>query len=147
MFRNCSKPRGDPGVLLQNALGLGAAARGETLREGGVLHGEDLGGQQGGVGPVADADGRHRDARGHLHGAEQRVQPVERRTLAGDADDGERGVGGDGAGQVRGHAGRRKDHAEAVLPGLARKVPRLHRCAVGGVDMRLKGVILYMLII
>ena len=65
----CLQSLGDAGVLLEDGGGIGGALGGETLGQSRVLHRQDLGGEQGCVGPAAYPDRGHRDARGHLHGA------------------------------------------------------------------------------
>lgn len=64
--------------------------------------GEDLHRQKRGVFRTVDGHGRHGYARGHLHGGQKRVQPVERRGLYGNPDDGKGGVRRDAAREVRG---------------------------------------------
>ena len=94
----------------------------EFVAEGGVVEGEDLGGEDAGVGGagVAEGEGRHGDAAGHLHGGEQGVQTVHGATLHGHADHGERGVARDDAGQVGGQARGADEHLKAAAFGLGR---------------------------
>ena len=73
----------------------------------------------------ASADGhrRHRHAGGHLHDREQRIQPVERLALDGDADHGQEGMAGHHARQVGGAAGAGNDHLQATVFGLTWRTP------------------------
>src|SRR5262245_59665594 len=71
-----------------------------------ALEPDDLRRQDGGILGTAAADRHRRDrhARGHLHGGEERVEPLERARRAGDADHGDRRVRRDHARQVGGCA-------------------------------------------
>ena len=59
----------------------------ELFTDACVRKGDDVGGEVTGILAVADADGGHRDSRGHLHNAVQGIDAVERAAGAGQAND------------------------------------------------------------
>ncbi len=71
---------------------------------------------------AAGRDRRHRDAAGHLHGGEQRVEAAERRVVHRDADDRQVRVRGHDTREVRGAAGGAQDHAHALVLRLGDEV-------------------------
>jgi hypothetical protein len=96
----------------------------EFLCDGCVGHANDLCRENSCIGcaGLADGDRRHRNARRHLHGREQRIHALQRSGRDGHADDGQGCVRRDYARQVRRSARARDDHANAALRGLARVV-------------------------
>ena len=94
---------GSSGRTGQPAISL--AVVGELGRQVGVGDGQHLHDEQRGVHRAVDRDGGDRDALRHLHGGVERVDAVEGAARQRHADDRQRGVGGDDAGEVGGHAG------------------------------------------
>ena len=105
----------------------------------GVLVGQDRCGQQRGVGRAGHADRQRgdRDAGGHLHDREQRVEPVQCLGLHRHAEHGQRGLGCAHARQVRSAAGARDDDLEATFARGGGVVEEEVRCAVRGDDAHL----------
>jgi hypothetical protein len=91
------------------------AEGGEAGEEGGVVQGEDGGGEEGGVFGAggADGEGADGDAGGHLDDGEEGIEAAE---LAkdGDAEDWEEGLGGDHAGEMSGAASTGDDDLDAA---------------------------------
>ena len=83
-----------------------------------IAEGDHLGSQQRGVDTAVDGHSGYGDAGGHHDRGQQRVHAIEAGAFAGDADDGQGGVGGDGAGQMGSHTGSGDEAAEAIFPGV-----------------------------
>ena len=77
---------------------------GQALGQLVIGDGQDLHGQDGGVGRPIDRDGRDRDSPRHLHRGIQRVDPADGPARKRHADDRESGLGRHGSGQVGRHA-------------------------------------------
>src|SRR5699024_8857290 len=87
---------------------------GHLLHQCGIPCAENAHGEQAGVLGTTDGDGGHGHAGGHLHDGQQGVHAVEVLQRPGDADDRQRGGGGDHAGQVGGTTGAGNDDLEAT---------------------------------
>ena len=103
--------------------------------------GEDLGGEDSGVGGsgFADGDGGDGNSGGHLHHGEQGVEAAERSGGDGDGDDGQDGFGGDDPGEMGGATGSGDDDTDAARGGLAAEFAGAGRGAMGGTDVDLVG--------
>ena len=88
----------------------------------GIGRGEDPHGEQARVAGVADRDGGHRDAGGHLHDREQRVHAVQVLQRHRDADHRQRRERGQHARQVGRSPGPGDDHLQAA--GVRRRARR-----------------------
>ena len=86
-----------------------------------IGNGKDLNGKQRRILCAVDRDGRHGDACGHLHRGQERIQPVQRGALDGNADDGQHGIGCQRTRKMRSLARRRDDRAVAILRRFLRK--------------------------
>ena len=104
--------------------------------EGGLFQGQDLDGEQGGVGRarLARAHRRDGDALGHLDGRKQRVQPAQSAALDRNADDRPDRVRSDDAGEMRGLAGHGDEYLGAFVFEPADEVQRPLGRAVGRRD-------------
>ena len=136
----CRQSAAQPGVDLfvggQDLFRVLAPLLLQLLRQSRVLHRQDLDGKQGGIDSAIHGYSCHRDTGGHLHCGQKRVNAVQCMGLDGDADDGQGGAGGQGAGQVGGHTGGGDDDAEAAAAGGGGKGPGLAGGAVGGIASR-----------
>ena len=114
---------GDPrrGRLRPSALSRSAASASASAVVG---DGQHLHHQQRRVHRAVDGHGGHRDALGHLHRGVEGVDAVERAARQRHADHRQRGVGGDDAGQVGGHAGAADEGDVARPPGPTRRARR-----------------------
>ena len=110
----------------------------QLFRKGGVLHGEDLHGQQRGVDGAVNGDGRHRNARRHLYRGQQCVHSAKIGRFHRDTDNRKRGACGQRTGKVRGLACRSQNHAEAVPPRFRREPSGFSRCAVRAHNMHFR---------
>ncbi len=119
-----------PGVLRQYGVRVRLPLRVQLRGQLRVLHSQDLRRQQRRVRSAVHRDGRHRNPRGHLNRGQQRVQPFQAGTLAGNPDHRQGSIRGNGPGQVSRHACRRDQRAESVLPRIDCKSPGLFRCTV-----------------
>ena len=102
----------------------GAAApdAGAAPRPAPAVSPKDLGGEQGGVdrAGLADGQGRHGNARRHLHGGEQRVEPLQGARLHRHAEHRLERVRRHDPGEMGGAAGGGDEHLDAVGLRLAR---------------------------
>ena len=112
--------------------------------QGFVRHRQDLDGQQGGVLSPVHGHRGHRDAAGHLDGREQGVHPGEGPAPAGDADDRQGAVGGQGSRQVGRHPGSGDETRKSALPRRRGKLPCLVRTAVSGQDPHLHRYLIFL---
>src|SRR5438309_865424 len=113
----------------------------EPLPEIGAMAAQDGHGEERRVdgARLADGQGAHGNAAGHLHGGEKRVHALEGRALDGHAEHGQDGVGGHDTRQMRGPARGRDDDLDAAALGLRRVLRRQGGRAMGGHDLAFVG--------
>jgi hypothetical protein len=100
----------------EDFVGAGGAPGFEFVAEFGARGGEDLGGEECGVGGSGFADGECADGNpfGHLHDREKRIDSVEKGSGNGHAENGDGGLGSDHAGKMGGASGGSDDHLKST---------------------------------
>jgi len=97
--------------------------------------GEDLAGEEGGVGATVDGNARDGDTARHLHDAQEGVDAAQLAASSGYADDGARREARDNAGQVGGHTRDAYEHTAAGVLGFGDDALQPYRVAVRGAYM------------
>jgi hypothetical protein len=111
----------------------------DALSDGGGPESEYLSGKNGGILRAPDGDRRHRNASGHLHDGQQRVQSSEILCGDGNPDHRQRSLRRQHSGKMGGPAGARNDDLDAPVDRLFRVGEETIGSPVGGDHQELVG--------